>query len=128
MTIGSGLDALADRAQSTGMSRDLRSLTERQIQKALAEGKLDKLPGAGKPLPDRPEETVTDAATLAGVRIMAEAGALPEEFALKKQLSELRKAYANLTDPKERKTMMAEMAALEMRLAIAQDARRKFLK
>ena len=110
------------------MSRDLRNLTERQILKAIAEGKLKNLEGEGKPLPDRPEEAVTDAATLAGMKIMAEAGVLPEEFELKRKIEAARKELSAVTDPAERKTIMARLADLDMRLAIAIDARRKFLK
>ena len=38
-----------------------RSLAERQIAKAQAEGKLSGLDGEGTPLPDRPVETGADA-------------------------------------------------------------------
>ncbi|MEM1152295.1 MAG: DnaJ family domain-containing protein, partial [Pseudomonadota bacterium] len=68
------------------MSQSLNRLVERQIQKALAEGKLQGLEGEGKPLPDRSGEALTDMATSVAVRIMAEAGALPEEFKIKKLL------------------------------------------
>jgi len=68
------------------MSRTLARLVERQILKALAEGTLDNLEGSGKPLPDRSGKAFTDMATRVAVRIMAEAGALPEEFRLKKKL------------------------------------------
>ena len=110
------------------MTRDMRNLSERQILKAIAEGKLKNLEGEGKPLPDRPEESVTDAATLAGVRIMAEAGAMPEEFQIKKRVAEIRERLAKETDPARRKPIMAELADAMLRLDIAHEARRKFLK
>ena len=40
------------------MSRKLRALTEAQIRKAEAEGKLKGLEGEGKPLPHRPGDAV----------------------------------------------------------------------
>ena len=77
------------------MSQPLGRLVERQIQKALAEGKLQGLEGAGKPLPDRSGEAFTDMATAVAIRIMAEAGALPEEFKIKKLLDAAKENYRN---------------------------------
>jgi hypothetical protein len=59
---------------------------------------------------------------------MAEAGVLPEEITLKKQAAAQRAHLATLTDAAERKLAMAELARLEMRQAIAEEARRRFLK
>ena len=110
------------------MSRKLRELTENQIKKAEAEGKLSGLEGEGKPLPHRPGDAFIEAGDAIGHRIMAEAGVLPEEITLKKALIEARKQYTTLTDPEERKATMAKIADLEMKHAMATDARRKFLK
>ncbi|MDX1782351.1 MAG: DnaJ family domain-containing protein [Thalassovita sp.] len=107
--------------------RSLRQLIERQILKAKAEGKLEGLEGEGKPLPERPEESVVDPAMAAGHRIMAEAGALPEEFRLKKDLDDARAAWRAATDEAEKKKLMARIADLEMRYNIARDARKKFM-
>ena len=63
-----------------------------------------------------------------GFRIMAEAGVLPEEITLKKQAQAQRAHLATLTDPAERQAAMAELARIELRQAIAEEARRKFLK
>ena len=110
------------------MFGSLGKLVERQIKKAQAEGQLDGLSGQGQPLPDRSSEAQGDPAIAAGHRIMAQAGVLPEEFTLKKQLDAARLAYADLTDPSERKAAMARIAELEMRYNMARDARRAFLK
>ena len=99
-------------------------LAERQILKAQAEGQFEDLKGAGKPLsPQLPG----DAAVAAGFRIMAEAGVLPREMALKKQAAELRARLAGLTDPAERKAVLVELADIEMRRAIEEEARRKYM-
>ena len=104
--------------------RSFRQLIERQIAKARATGGLSGLKGEGEPLPDRRVETETEAATSVGFRIMAEAGVLPEEFELKKQLDAARKTYAaSLSKDGARK-----IADLEMRTNIAIEARRKFMK
>lgn len=107
--------------------RSFRSLIERQIAKACAAGGLSGLKGEGKPLPDRPVEPREQAAVSTGMRIMAEAGVLPEEFALKKKLDTARKAYAAATDDKARKAAMRKLADLELRYEIAREARRKFM-
>jgi hypothetical protein len=103
-------------------------LTENQIQKARAEGQLDGLEGEGKPLPDRSGEAHADAGMAAGMRIMAQAGAVPEEFGLKEQLAQARKDYAGLTDPGQRKSAMARISDLEMRYNMARDARKSFFR
>lgn len=103
-------------------------IAEQRMLKALAEGKLTGLAGEGKPLPDRPGDAFISAGDAVGFRIMAEAGVLPEEIALKKQAEAQRAHLATLTDPEARKLAMAELARLEMRRAIAEEARRKFLR
>ncbi|MDP2061624.1 MAG: DUF1992 domain-containing protein [Phaeovulum sp.] len=103
-------------------------MAERRMLKALAEGKLTGLAGEGKPLPDHPGDAFISAGDAVGFRIMAEAGVLPEEILLKKQAEVLRARLATLTDPEARKAAMAELANIEMRRAIAEEARRKFLR
>ncbi|RVT82225.1 DUF1992 domain-containing protein [Rhodobacteraceae bacterium CCMM004] len=99
-------------------------LAERQILKAQAEGQLDRLEGAGQPLPDRHGE---DAATAAGFRIMAAAGVVPEEIRWKQAIAAQKARMADITDPTARKAAMAELARLELRKSIAEEARRRFL-
>lgn len=103
-------------------------LTESQIRKAQAEGKLSGLEGEGRPLPDRPGDALVDPGDAAGFRIMAEAGALPEEIGLKARLDDARARWRAESDPDRKKTIMAEIADLQMRYEIARDARRKFLR
>ena len=106
----------------------LSRLAERQIQKARLKGQLQGLKGEGKPLPDRPGDAFVSPGDAVGFRIMAEAGVLPEEITLKKQVAAQRAHLATLTDEDERKAAIAELARLEMRQAMAEEARRKFLR
>lgn len=106
----------------------LSRLAERQIQKARLKGQLQGLEGEGKPLPDRPGDAFVSPGDAVGFRIMAQAGVLPEEIELKKQVAAQRAHLATLADPVERKDAMAKLAQLEMRQAIAEEARRKFLR
>ena len=109
------------------MSQSLGRLVERQIQKALAEGKLQGLEGEGKPLPDRSGEAFSDMATAVAVRIMAEAGTLPEEFKIKKLLEAARENYQAAKTEDEKHVAMALIAELEQRYNIAVEARRSFM-
>ena len=103
-------------------------LTERQIAKARAKGELSGLTGEVAPLPDRRGCSLSSPGDAAGFRIMAEAGVLPEEITLKKAAAGLPQTLASLTDADARKTLMADLADLEMRQAIAEEARRRVLK
>ncbi|WP_371225891.1 DUF1992 domain-containing protein [Roseovarius sp. 2305UL8-3] len=109
------------------MAADPRKLAERQILKAITEGKLDGLDGEGEPLPERPGDALIDPADAVGHRIMAEAGALPEEIKLKKQLQAAKEAWAATEGEAASKDLMKEIARLEMEYSIAVEARRKFL-
>ncbi len=108
--------------------RSFRQLVERQIARNRATGGLQGLKGEGEPLPKRPVETDAEVATSTGFRIMAEAGVLPEEFALKKQLDAARKTYAAAKTAQERTEASRQIADLEMRYNIATEARRKFMR
>jgi hypothetical protein len=110
------------------MTDRLSRLAESRIRKAEAEGQFQNLPGAGKPLPDRPGDAFTDPGDALGYRIMAEAGAIPEEFRLKAAAAALRAQLAATTDPAARKALMADLAQAEMKQAIAEEARRKFMR
>ena len=106
----------------------LDRLAERRMQAARLKGQLQGLPGEGKPLPDRPGDAFVSAGDAVGFRVMAEAGVLPEEITLKKQVAAQRAYLATLTDDAARRVAMAELARLEMRQAMAEEARRAFLR
>ena len=108
------------------MFKSVKSLLERQIKKAEAEGQLSNLEGEGKPLPQRHE--LEDPALSTGHRIMAQAGVMPREFAVKEKLEDARKAYQACTDDADRKRLMAEMANLQMRYEMEREAYRKFMR
>lgn len=109
------------------MAGFFRHLVERRIQKAMAEGQFKSLEGQGKPLADLDGGAISDAATQVAVRLMVEAGAVPKEFGLKKQLDAAREAYRAATTDAERHTAMTAIADLELRYTIAVEARRKFM-
>ena len=99
-----------------------RDLAEHQIQKAKAEGKLENLKGEGKPLPHRQGGDVVSA----GMGIMAEAGVVPREIELKKAVDAQLEHLRSVKGTSEEKEAMRVLADLQMKLAIEQEARRKF--
>lgn len=109
------------------MLGSLQKLIERQIQKARLRGQLEGLEGEGQPLPERPEEAFVDVGEAVGFRMMAQAGVVPEEIRIKKELDAHKARLAKLIDPEERKKAMAEFARLELRYNIARESRQKFL-
>ncbi len=110
------------------MANMFSKLAERWMLKARAEGTLSGLEGEGKPLPDRTGDAFVSAGDAVGYRMMAEAGALPEEILLNREIDAVRAELADLTAPAARKAAMAKLARLEMRRNIAQEARRKFMR
>jgi hypothetical protein len=110
------------------MSRWLERLAERRMLMARAEGKLSGLAGEGKPLPEHPEAPFVDAGEAVGYRIMAEHGALPEEVGLRKALEAAKADYALTKTEADKRTAMAKIAELDMKLSIAVEARRKFMR
>ena len=110
------------------MAHPLNRLIEARIKGAEASGDLSGLAGEGTPLPDRSGEAHLDAATQVAHRIMAENGAVPQEFALKKALDTARAAYRDAPDGADRKALMADIAKAELAYNTAVDARRKFMK
>ncbi len=106
----------------------LSRLAERQMLKARMKGGLQGLAGEGKPLPDRTGDAFVSAGDAVGFRIMAEAGVLPEEIVLKKQVAEAMAELATLPEGAARTAAMARLAGLQMKQAMAEEARRKFLR
>lgn len=110
------------------MSDWLNRIAERRMLKANADGTLDHLAGSGQPLPERPGDAFVDAGTALGFRRMAEEGALPEEVVLKQELAAAKAGYAAATSEDERHVAMKRIATLELKIAVAEEARRKFMR
>jgi hypothetical protein len=106
------------------MSMHFDKMAEHQIKKAQTEGKLTNLKGEGKPLSKQRDP---GSSLASGYRIMAEAGVVPKEIELRKLIDENRKVLKATTDQKIRKIIQKELMDLELKLAIEQDARRKYM-
>ena len=106
----------------------IERLAERRMRLSLAKGELTGLKGEGQPLPDRTGDAFVSAGEAVGFRLMAEAGALPEEIVLKKAADAQRVVLAGATDAVARQTALAKLADIEMRRQMAIEARRRFMK
>ncbi|CAM3470980.1 DUF1992 domain-containing protein [Paracoccus nototheniae] len=97
-------------------------LAERQILKAQAEGQLDNLKGAGKPLNIEGDGS----ADAIGFRIMADAGVVPREIQLRKAVEAQSLILQETTGEEARKREVIKLNDLQLRLSIEQEARRRF--
>ncbi|TDL81502.1 DUF1992 domain-containing protein [Palleronia sediminis] len=104
----------------------LSRIAERLIEEARDAGDLDRLKGAGKPLPASSVDSGLDPIEAAGFRIMKQEGVVPAEVQLRRKLAEDRARLAATTDPEARRAAMAELAATEMRYNMATERRRRF--
>ncbi len=103
------------------MDHPLSSIIDIAMRKAEAEGAFNNLSGAGKPLRDlhQPADAVID-------RMMKEAHAKPPVVVFQQQIVASQKRLKGLTDAAERKAEMHRLADLRTRLAIEQEAFRRF--
>lgn len=103
------------------MSHPLSSIIDRALRRAEQEGAFEGLAGAGKPIPDlaEPKDAVLG-------RMLKEAHALPPAVLLQRQIAESWKRLKGITGEAERKAEMRKLADLQTRLAIEQEAYRKY--
>ena len=88
------------------------SIAEGRIQEAIQRGDLDDLPLKGQPLPREDLSDVPEELRM-GYKVLKNAGCLPEELQLKRELVTLRDLLAACADPEER-------AACRRRLSLRQ--------
>ncbi|MGR3713424.1 MAG: DnaJ family domain-containing protein [Shimia sp.] len=108
------------------MTHSISSLIELQMLRAQAEGQLDNISGAGKPLPTK-HITSTGMASVSST-IKAGMGLPKRHGPLKEQLSAARSTLKDTTDPEKKKALMVEIAKLEMAYNIEREAYLNFMK
>jgi len=84
-----------------------KRIAERKIQEAMEEGLFDDLPGKGKPL-EFEEETWVPEDLRVAYRILKNAGYIPSELELRKEIMNLRSLIDTLDD-KERLRKLREL-------------------
>lgn len=103
------------------MAHPLDALIDQIVQQAAREGKLDNLPGAGKPLEkvENPQDAVL-------ARIMKEADATSPVVVLRQQILAAQDKLKTISDPDERRSQMVYLSELQTQLAIEMEAFRKY--
>ena len=92
----------------------MRTIAEEKILEAIRRGELDNLPGAGKPLP--PDELDNVPADLrVGFKLLKNAGLIPEEMQLRKEMVTLSDLLAVCRDDEERQKLKRELSAKQLR-------------
>ena len=91
-------------------------LAEQHIQQARERGEFDNLPGAGKPL--APEDMLLVPEDLrAGFRLLKNAGYLPPELQLLKEIREVEQLLACVKDDSEREMAGRRLSYLRLQLS-----------
>jgi hypothetical protein len=90
-------------------------IAEQRIAEAIANGELDDLPGAGRPL-DLDDDRLVAPELRMAYRILKNAGLVPPELEARREAATLRSRVASAADEAERRRALARLAVLEMLL------------
>jgi hypothetical protein len=93
-------------------------IAERKIVEAIRRGEFDGLPGDGEPLHISDDPLVPPERRLAN-RILKNAGMVPVEVSLRKELDQLRHQHAQTRSAQERDSLMREIRMMILRIGVA---------
>ena len=93
----------------------LERLAEERIREAMERGEFDRLPLAGKQLPLEPNGSVPEDLRLA-YKLLKDAGFLPPEVELRKEIVSLKELLAAVDDEGERLKVRRRIDDLALRL------------
>lgn len=99
-----------------------RSIAEEKIQEAIRRGEFDNLPGAGKPLPPDDLDAVPEPLRI-GYKLLKNAGYLPEEMQLRKEMLTLNDLLAVCRDQAERTELQRKLSAKKLRYDVLMSER-----
>jgi hypothetical protein len=100
----------------------MRKMAEEKINEAIKEGAFDNLPGAGKPL-ELDDVSRVPEELRASYRLLKNAGVLPEEMQLRKEMVTLESLLACCTDEGERKSLTEKLSAARLRYRMLMENR-----
>lgn len=100
----------------------LTKIAEARIREAIARGELDDLPGKGKPLPLEDLSSVPDDLR-AGYLVLRNAGVLPEEMEIRKEMVSLEALVDACRDPEERTRLRKDLNERLIRYRILMERR-----
>jgi hypothetical protein len=86
----------------------LEIIAEEKIREAIARGEFANLPGAGKPLRLEDDSMVPEDLRVA-YKILKNAGCIPPELELRKEIITLRSLLRTIEDPEEKKDLVREL-------------------
>jgi hypothetical protein len=94
-----------------------QKIAEKRIKEAIQEGKLDNLPGAGKPLRLEEDSYIPEDLRMAH-KILKNAGFVPPEIALKKEIIKTEELLQDMEDTKAKYRQIKKLNYLIMKLNI----------
>jgi len=100
----------------------LRSIAEEKIAEAIREGAFENLPGFGRPLKLDDDSWVPEDLR-AAFRLLKNAGLLPEEMQLRKEMVTLERLIACCTDERQRHKLKEEWSAKHLRYRMLAESR-----
>ncbi|MEJ2061000.1 MAG: DUF1992 domain-containing protein [Gammaproteobacteria bacterium] len=94
------------------------AIAESRIQEAIERGELDDLPGAGQPLA-LDDDAHVPPELRAGYRLLKNAGCLPPELQLRREISKVEALIDAAADPAERSRALRRLELLRIQLGSA---------
>jgi len=98
------------------------SIANERIVEAQLKGEFDRLPGKGKPLPPDPLESVPDELRT-GFRLLKNAGAIPPELELRKEMVALEDLLRCCRDEEERRELRGQLTEKRLRYRLLMEER-----
>ncbi|MDO3377321.1 DUF1992 domain-containing protein [Geoalkalibacter halelectricus] len=93
-------------------------IAERKILEAMARGEFDNLPGAGRPLPREEGLDGVPAELRMAYKVLKNAGFVPPEVELRKEILTLQGLVEVVEDDAERRKMRRELQAKQIKLSL----------
>jgi len=96
----------------------LATIAERKIAEAMARGEFDDLPGRGKPLVPEDDLAAVPAELRMAYKILKNAGFVPPEVELRREIVSLRELLDRLDDEEERRKKRRELDVKILKLSL----------
>ena len=100
----------------------IQRIAERKIQEAIDNGEFENLPGKGNPLKFDKEPRMPDSCRTS-YKLLKNAGVLPEEMQLKKEIYSIQELLDVCEDDAERKKLRKKMNAKQLRYDLLMERR-----
>ncbi len=104
---------------------DFEKIAEEKIREAMERGEFDDLPGSGKPLQGLDSYFATPEEVRLGYSVLKNAGVVPEEIALLKEIKTLKDRVVHCTEPEKRNRLNAQITELQLKYDLLMERYRK---